>query len=621
MLSALRRLVLYFTIGICAQAATLTTISDTIYRADGSLANGSATISWSRFLNADRQPVQAGSTVTNIVSGVLLVSLYPNDTALPPANCFVINWTLNGVNSRTYWFVPTSSTPVNLNQIQTSIPCAVQSGVQVAPAQIVPGTAGQTLVLTSNPTGVVTWAAGGGGGGGTPGGINGQVQYNNLGVFGGFTVGGDCVLNLPNLICTKTNGVSFATSATTDATNASNISSGTLAMARGGLGANFSAIVKGGMLSGSGLGALALTAVGADGYVWTADSASTGGAHWAPGGGGGGGGNVTGPLSSTDNAITRFDGITGQLIQNSVVLIDDSGNISGAPTINTGSSPPSCSGGTAGGLCSKEGSPVTTEATVDIFFADSSAHRWKMMNNGGAADTVVGAATSDTFTNKAMSESQLTFTDITTGNATISLHGFLKKLPNDSTLFINGVGNWALPPGAGTTSANGPFYPMGRPPASGVALFSGDPASAVLIVDQFISPFNKTINTIHVGFGGTLASGHAFVYGVYDQACTTLLAYGVAVGGGGGTTGSVSITLNTALALSYGITYSQAVASEDEVTIFGAAGGVVQGNVMNGTHYQTSTVATFAGAGSTLPSTCPSAGNTYYATTQATLQN
>ena len=42
----------------------------------------------------------------------------------------------------------------------------------------------------------------------------------------------------------------------------------------------------------------------------------------------GGGGDVTGPVSSTDNAIARFDGTGGDTIQNSAVTIDDSGNVS-----------------------------------------------------------------------------------------------------------------------------------------------------------------------------------------------------------------------------------------------------------------------------------------------------
>ncbi len=46
------------------------------------------------------------------------------------------------------------------------------------------------------------------------------------------------------------------------------------------------------------------------------------------------GGDVVGPLSSTDNAITRFDGITGKLVQDSNVLIDDSNNITGGNDIS-----------------------------------------------------------------------------------------------------------------------------------------------------------------------------------------------------------------------------------------------------------------------------------------------
>ena len=43
--------------------------------------------------------------------------------------------------------------------------------------------------------------------------------------------------------------------------------------------------------------------------------------------GGGGGGDVTGPGSSTDNAVARFDSTTGKIIQNSGVVINDSGEV------------------------------------------------------------------------------------------------------------------------------------------------------------------------------------------------------------------------------------------------------------------------------------------------------
>ena len=44
-------------------------------------------------------------------------------------------------------------------------------------------------------------------------------------------------------------------------------------------------------------------------------------------GGGSGSGDVVGPSSATDNAITRFDGTTGKLIQNSTATLSDTGNL------------------------------------------------------------------------------------------------------------------------------------------------------------------------------------------------------------------------------------------------------------------------------------------------------
>ena len=49
-----------------------------------------------------------------------------------------------------------------------------------------------------------------------------------------------------------------------------------------------------------------------------------------------GAGDVVGPASSTDNAIARFDGAGGKTLQNSPVLIGDSGDMTGVASINTG---------------------------------------------------------------------------------------------------------------------------------------------------------------------------------------------------------------------------------------------------------------------------------------------
>ena len=52
-----------------------------------------------------------------------------------------------------------------------------------------------------------------------------------------------------------------------------------------------------------------------------------GGSGGIGGGGSGGSGDVVGPASATDSAITRYDGGTGELIQDSLVTIGDTGNV------------------------------------------------------------------------------------------------------------------------------------------------------------------------------------------------------------------------------------------------------------------------------------------------------
>lgn len=47
-----------------------------------------------------------------------------------------------------------------------------------------------------------------------------------------------------------------------------------------------------------------------------------------------GGGDVVGPAGATDNAVARYDLATGKLIQNSLVIIDDAGNITTPGTVD-----------------------------------------------------------------------------------------------------------------------------------------------------------------------------------------------------------------------------------------------------------------------------------------------
>lgn len=45
-------------------------------------------------------------------------------------------------------------------------------------------------------------------------------------------------------------------------------------------------------------------------------------------------GDVVGPASATDDAIARFDGTTGKLIQNSVAILSDAGALSGLTALS-----------------------------------------------------------------------------------------------------------------------------------------------------------------------------------------------------------------------------------------------------------------------------------------------
>ena len=71
---------------------------------------------------------------------------------------------------------------------------------------------------------------------------------------------------------------------------------------------------------------------GTNGQVLSTDG--TGTLSWITPAGGGGGGDVVGPATAvTDNAVVRYDLTTGKLIQNSVVIIGDTGAVTGITTL------------------------------------------------------------------------------------------------------------------------------------------------------------------------------------------------------------------------------------------------------------------------------------------------
>jgi len=85
-------------------------------------------------------------------------------------------------------------------------------------------------------------------------------------------------------------------------------------------------------------------------------------------------GDVTGPASSTDNAIARFDSTTGKLLQNSVVAVGDTGAVTGVTTL-----------------------AASTSVTTPIVQATNSAGL-ALRNSAGTAQISMGAGGGDNVT-------------------------------------------------------------------------------------------------------------------------------------------------------------------------------------------------------------------------------
>jgi trimeric autotransporter adhesin len=94
-----------------AQALTMTTISDTIFRADGTAASGTVLISWPSFVSAAGEAVAAGNlSVTIGPLGAFTAQLVPNLGASPAGTYYVTVFQLDDGTVRTeYWAVPTTS--------------------------------------------------------------------------------------------------------------------------------------------------------------------------------------------------------------------------------------------------------------------------------------------------------------------------------------------------------------------------------------------------------------------------------------------------------------------------------------------------------------------------------
>ncbi len=333
--------------GLAASATTDATNASNISSGTLGAARLPAALSNSTSVNGTAIPASATLMTTGAVLAAAQEPAHSGDVTNPAGSLTLTAGKING-----------TSVPVNAAADQTLVTTAAATGGWAG----VPNCGDATHALAYS-TSTHTYACQAITATATPGGASGQVQYNNGGALSGLTIGGDATLNTGTgaLTVTKTNGGNFAASATTDATNASNISSGTLGAGRmpqftggqvtspaaGSAVLNIGAgTVTNAMLSGSIATSKLASVQGTDTNILTAGSVSgtgaplctdaNGGATTSGCAAGAGTVSVVGSGSLTGSALVTGGGTQTLQTPATTATMDSSGNIQTPGTIQTG---------------------------------------------------------------------------------------------------------------------------------------------------------------------------------------------------------------------------------------------------------------------------------------------
>jgi hypothetical protein len=115
---------------IAAAQPALSTIRDTLYRADGTRFNGTLFITWSSFQSGDLSNIATANLTLPIVNGALKVQLVPTTTASAGAQ-YNITYNSQGRNQFTeIWAVPPSNVVLRVRDVRVS------SGTIVGPPPV-----------------------------------------------------------------------------------------------------------------------------------------------------------------------------------------------------------------------------------------------------------------------------------------------------------------------------------------------------------------------------------------------------------------------------------------------------------------------------------------------------
>jgi hypothetical protein len=316
----------------------------------------------------------------------------------------------------------------------------------------------------------------------------GTITVANTGVLSNIAGAGISVSGATgNVTIANTGVLSFSGGATgltpATATTGAVVLAGTLGIANGGTNGS-STPTAGAVPYGTGT-AYAFTAAGAVGQVLTSNGAGV--PTWTTNAGG----DVTGPASSTDNAIARFDGTTGKLIQNSVTTIDDTGAATGFTTF-----------------------AASTSVTTPIVQASNSAGL-SLKNASGTTQMSVGAGGGDNMsinvsTNLNGTNAQIDISPTGTGHVHIKPSGTnsIEVAPTN----VGTIDNMTI---GATTPKNGSFVDLS---VTGTTSFDGSQGTAGQVLTSagtgatptWTTPTTGTVTTVSVvsanGLAGTVAT-------------------------------------------------------------------------------------------------------------------
>ncbi len=98
------------------------------------------------------------------------------------------------------------------------------------------------------------------------------------------------------------------------------------------------------------------------------------------------------------------------------------------------------------------GTNISSYSVGDLLYASSSTVLSKLTaGSSGTVLTITGGIPSWQTGSSAATDATITFSDITTNNASTTKHGFAPKLPNNASLFYNGTGGFTSVSGAGSS--------------------------------------------------------------------------------------------------------------------------------------------------------------------------